>query len=294
MTPCPTGLAGRIRKMRVQELLEMTEAAAKGGSDGGFWKVLGALWEETTDAGPYPFVEPGPNRVDFRRALLGDAMHALIQARIVTVGPEHEIPYTCFGCGEPGRADVNLEQDLVVRPLPAASAKTIREGRDFTATVAGQTVRFRLATPAHTESVEALRKVLQRDLKNGRRTSLPPRDKYDLFAAQTTFIEALGEERSRDQRARLEWFWDLTLDDAAEFEAQVDEHDCGFDDLLEHRCLACGAKNRLALPLDRSFFRPPTKKRATAARQAMATTPITAISEANLRTPRAEPDTTAS
>lgn len=291
LVTCPSGLSGYLRKMRVEELYEMNESAQRGGTDGGFWRVLSKLWAETVDPGPYPFIATGTERIDVRRLLMGDAMHMLLQARIVSLGTHHEFTYQCPRCRERSRVEMDLEDDIVLQPLNEEAAATLRAGKAFEArTLVGGLVRYRLATVAHDDEVVKLRKQLERDVKNGRRKRLAPRGKADLFAAMTTFIEELGEEKSRDQRARYDWFLGLEVADEIHFDEQVSANDCGYDDAIQHVCdnEVCRARNEVGLPFDSALFRPsklsPKTKETTAT--SSSTSPTTT-------SPSPEPEETA-
>ena len=260
LVTCPSGLSGYLRRMKVEELYEMNEAAARGGTDGGLWRVLSSLWVETTDAGPYSFIVPGTERIDVRRLLMGDAMHLLVQARIASLGTYHEFTYQCPRCRERSTVEVDLDENIHVRQLPESAATTLRSGKPFVATtLSGARIHYRLATIAHDDEVAKLRKQLERDVKNGRRKRLAPRGKADLFAAMTTFIEELGEEKSRDQRARYDWFLGLEVAEEIHFDEQVSTNDCGYDDAIQHVCdnEVCRARNEVGVPFDSTFFRPP-------------------------------------
>lgn len=293
--PCPSGLAGRVRKMRMREYTEMTETADRGSSaDGGMWRILASLWEETLDPGPYPWLQAGPGRIDVSKLLIADANHALIQARVATHGQHHEIPYHCPRCREACVAEIDLLEDLVQKPLPAASADVLRGGGLFTATtLQGKQIKYRLPTVGHAGAVTKLRLDLSRDLKNGRIKHLPARDVADTYAVITEYIEELGDERSRDPRARVRYFWDLDLDEVVHFDAQLSAHDCGFDDFIHHVCNneACRARNDVPLPFDRSFFKPKLSVDKTSAKRPMTqrTTPTDPTSTTSTReTPQAD------
>jgi hypothetical protein len=256
---CPSRLAGIQRKMTVREVAEMAESYGRGGTDGGFWRVLDRVWESTLDAGPYPWIEVGSTSLDVKRLVMVDAHHMLVSARIVTHGRWHEIPYTCPDCRTPNVVDVDLIDDLPLRPIKDATFDHMRTGKPFEARMlTGKRINFRILTVEHDESIGRVRQQLERDVKAGRRAPLPKRGKADMFAAQTTFIEDLGEEKSRDQKARLDFFLDLTVDEETNFADQVAEHDFGYDDQIHHICENedCRRPNGLIVPLDREFFRP--------------------------------------
>jgi hypothetical protein len=259
VTPGPSGLNGRLRKATVAERMKLTEAAARGGRDGNFWPTVSSLWEETIATGPYPHVRLGEGRVDLRRVLLGDALHALVMTRVIAVSRYAEIPYKCpqANCGEANVLEIDLLEDITIRPLPEEAARVIREeGGLFRTTIRGAKVTFKLMTPELEATIAPAREAIEKERRRNRGDPIPKRGDPDLYAAQTTYIQELGEEKSRDQRARLEWFWSIdTLDELA-FGEEIAKYDCGYVDRIPHVCAGCFEENHVLLPLDREFFKP--------------------------------------
>jgi hypothetical protein len=79
---CPSGLAGYVRKIKGTEIVAIAEQIESGEGDG-FRSIIGACWMETTDPGPYLFLQSGVEAKDIPwiRILQGDIVYLMIELR---------------------------------------------------------------------------------------------------------------------------------------------------------------------------------------------------------------------
>ena len=239
----PSGLAGRIRGMKVREerILADRRLARSGGQVD---ELLAACWEETVHPGPYDF---GDRDIDWGKVLQGDRFYALLEIRALTYGPEYAFAVTCQN--EACRARIEWELDLgdlPVRPLSDESRRTFLDGNRFETVLpdAGKRVWFRLLTGADERKLPQLRRAA------GDR----------LLSAMLAFrvVEVEGVE-PRDKPRFLE---DLSMRDADFLVDEFDRVDCGVDTAIEVECPECFAVQEVELPFDRTFFMPGRERAA--------------------------------
>ena len=111
---CPSGLTGRIRKMKVSEARSFSERT-KGKNADPMGRLINACWEETIDPGPY---DPNNNVINWNQVLLGDRLYAFIGIRVATYGPDYAFSVNCRerDCRRRIDWELNLD-DLPVRAL---------------------------------------------------------------------------------------------------------------------------------------------------------------------------------
>jgi hypothetical protein len=234
---CPSGLAGRIRSMKVREervLADRTLARTGAQMD----ELLGACWQETLDPGPYDF---GDGSVDWGKVLQGDRFYALLQVRALTCGPEYAFSIPCAQDGCRARIDWELSlHDLPVRPLSPQSREAFLAANRFVATLpdAGVRVYFRLLTGADERRLVQLRRGAGEKLLSA------------LLAFRVVEVEGVAD---KDRRRFLE---DLSMRDADFLVDEFDRVDCGVETTIEVECPECFAAQDVELPFDRTFFMP--------------------------------------
>ena len=231
---CPSGLAGRVRGLKVKEEQILTDRQlAKAG--GQVDALLAACWEETTDPGPYVF----EGKPDWGRVLVADRFVALVQIRIATYGATYAFQVPCERCGE--RIEWELELDaLPVRALSADSRRTFEGGNRFKVRLpgAGREVWFRLLIGNDEKKLPQLRQANREKVLSA------------SLAHRVLEIEGVAE---KDRRAYLE---DLTLGDVSVLLAEVDRVDGGIETSIDIQCTACQAVQAIDLPFQGSFLLP--------------------------------------
>lgn len=246
---CPSGLKGVIRRLKGSEgkLLADRHLARAGTA---FDLMLRNCWTETIDSGPYPHATPGAgSQPDWRRVLLGDRFHALIQIRIASFGSEYTFDVRCGArdCGEKYEVAIQL-QDLPVKTLSDASRQIFQGDNRFETEAAGRRVVYRLATGQEEAKLAALRR------QNRNTLSI-------IDALAVRIIEADGCKHDGQVRA---WLEDLDLSDLTDMLDTFDANDCGVETKVETVCDLCGWGQEIALPFEGDFFLP-RKKRSIAA-----------------------------
>lgn len=244
---CPSGLAGRIRSLRVREerILADRQLARRGEQ---IDKLLAACWEETIDPGPYDFAGAAPN---WSKVLQGDRFFALIHVRVATYGPQYSFS---VNCAHPAcRARIDWQLDLNELPVK----KLAEESRETFLT----TNRFETVLP------DSARKVVFRLLTGEDERKLGRRREGDgaaalsaLLAARVVEVEGIeGVERKR-------FLEELSFADADFLIDDFDRVDCGVDTTIEVECQECLGTQDVELPFDQGFFLP--GKERTARRRA--------------------------
>ena len=242
---CPSGLAGRVRGLRVKEEQILTDRAlARAG--GQVDALLAACWEETTDPGPYTF----DGKPDWGRVLVADRFVALVQIRIATYGPSYAFHLPCERCGERIEWELGLDA-LPVRALSLASRQAFAGGNRFATmlTEAAREVWFRLLVGADEKKLPQLRQA--------------NRDKVLSASLAHRVIEIAGVAE-KDRRAFLE---ELSLRDVAALLAEVDRVDGGIETTIDIECGACLAVQEVELPFQGSFLLPMGKGSAGSSRR---------------------------
>jgi hypothetical protein len=234
---CPSGLAGRVRGMKVREerVLADRKLAKSGGQ---VEELLRACWEETLEAGPYSFSD---GKADWGKVLQGDRFFALLMIRVLTYGPEYAFAVQCQnpGC----RARIEWELDLTslpVRALSDDSRAAFVAGNRFETVLpdAGTRLFFKLLTGEDERKLP----VLQR--------AQPERMLSSVLAYRIVEIEGV------DPKNKRQFLEDLTLRDADFLVDEFDRVDCGVDTTIEIECPQCFAAQEVDLPFDKGFFLP--------------------------------------
>lgn len=245
LVTCPSGLAGRVRGLKVKEEQILTDRSlAKSG--GQVDALLAACWEETIDPGPYGF----EGKPDWGRVLIADRFVALVQIRIATYGAAYAFDLPCERCGE--RIEWELELDaLPVRALSVESRAAFLAGNRFKTRLpdAGREVWFRLLVGNDERKLPQLRQANREKVLSA------------SLAHRVLEIEGVAE---KERRAYLE---DLTMGDVRVLLAEVDRVDGGIETSIDIQCTACQAVQAVDLPFQASFLLPTGKASAGSSRR---------------------------
>ncbi len=245
LVTCPSGLAGRVRGLRVKEEQILTDRQlAKSG--GQVDALLAACWVETTDPGPYAF----EGKPDWGKVLIADRFVALVQIRIATYGPTYAFDVPCGRCGERIEWELELDQ-LPVQELSVESRAAFVAGNRFRARLpeAARDLWFRLLVGNDERKLPQLRQA--------------NRDKVlsASLAHRVVEIEGVAE---KDRRAFLE---DLALGDVKALLAEVERVDGGIETTIDIQCAACQAVQAVDLPFQGTFLLPTGKGSAGSSRR---------------------------
>jgi hypothetical protein len=245
LVTCPSGLAGRVRGLKVKEEQILTDRQlAKSG--GQIDALLSACWEETTDPGPYGF----DGKPDWGKVLIADRFVALVQIRIATYGPSYAFDLPCERCGERIEWELELDQ-LPVRELSVEARSSFLAGNRFEARLpdAGRGVWFRLLVGNDERKLPQLRQTNREKVLSA------------SLAHRVVEIEGVPQKESR---AFLE---DLTLGDVKALLAEVERVDGGIETTIDIQCQSCQAVQAVDLPFQSTFLLPMGKGSAGSSRR---------------------------
>ena len=244
---CPSGLTGRVRKMKVAEARNFSSRKlAQNGDPIG--RLLKACWEETIDPGPYQLTDSG---IDWDKVLIGDRLQALIGIRVATFGPSYAFSINCQQSDCRKKIDWELDlEELLVRPLTEENKQKFIDGNRFETVLpeSGTKLWFRLLIGEDEGKLERLRK------KNGELAL------GDLLNFRVVEIEGVDP---KDKRTFID---ELSLGDADFLVDEFDRTDCGVETAIEVECPQCGFVQEVELPFSLTFFMPGKGRRT---RQAM-------------------------
>jgi hypothetical protein len=256
---CPSGFAGQARKLRGSEIqtiadrLEEDATVADGTTT--IAPLLGAVWLETTDSGPYPFISEAEGlKPDWSRMIKADAISALFQVRIGSFRDGHlyEFPLTCPACKQRFNVPVNLPTDILdkAKPMPRATIEAIRTGAPLIAHLSdGREVKFRLPTMADDLPAAKIRKQL---VRAGKRQN----DGATVVDQVAMMITSVEGESHMDPRRTWLWARDLDLDEIYGLAEQFDAQSGGYDTIIHAKCANCKTPQEVDLPLGRTFLDP--------------------------------------
>ena len=234
---CPSGLKGRIRKMKVAEAQELSNGGRRKIGDP-LAKLLKGCWEETIDPGIYDF---GDKPVDWGTVLLGDRLYVLMQIRILTYGPSYQFHINCGdrSCRSRILWEVNLDELPKIK-LSDESRAVFQNGNRFETTLpeAGVKVWFKLLVGAD-------------EVKLARLTA----SNLD-FGFLNILNYRIVEIDSVDPKDKRQFIEDLSMADADFLLSEFDRADCGVDSVFEIECRTCGVTQEVELPFDRTFLAP--------------------------------------
>ncbi|MCP4675249.1 MAG: hypothetical protein GY854_07030, partial [Deltaproteobacteria bacterium] len=132
---CPSGLAGRIRKMKASEARKVWQRGKYASADP-FGDLIEKCWMETIELGPYEL--NGHGQLDWSKVFLGERLCALNAIRIHTLGPLYEFAVTCERptCGERIEWEVDLSE-LSVKEMDEETLTAFANGNRFETTLPG-------------------------------------------------------------------------------------------------------------------------------------------------------------
>lgn len=251
---CPSGLKIRLRGIKGKDLdgLRDKRRVANG-------EAISSLLDDCTlevlDRSIYAKLQ---NFV-WADALIGDRMKAVISLREVSAGDVFNFRVRCrdSGCRQMIDWELNLSE-LPVRMLPSESAEKFLAGTPFEATVDGSLVKFKLNTGRDQTRLLKLASQMDAQAESRRRD----RNREEAAPEGRAMLGVYSRIVSVDgQDNVMQWLTGLDLADINGLVRTMDKADCGVDTTIEVICSGpegCGMRQAVELPLDSTFFSPPT------------------------------------
>lgn len=182
--------------------------------------------------------------------LASDYVYILYKIRENSYGDEYGFTIRCDSCNEQYRRVLKISE-VPIKLLP----DSWKEPFEVKLPVAGNVVHLRLYRHKDDRSV-ADYVIQQRKLfaRRGIGEILgDPAHTYRL----TKNIVSIDGIKDDDIPKFVD---DMYAKDISEIRNAIADNSCGFEDLLEETCPNCGTEYEIALPFDREFFRPNTRK----------------------------------
>jgi len=238
---CPSGLSGRIRRLRIKDLdiLSSTVKAKDGGNVDAF---LASAWTGLVDHGPYqqPWVDFS-NGVRWPQVLSGDRTWVLLALRIITCGPMFHFRITCrqTRCGHQYDSAVDLGRVGFHGMSPEAAASL----------ACGQNVHYRVL-PLSQRRVGFRLLTGEDDVRQARVLAENPEN---LVTAITLMrLEEIDGATSPSERRRF--VTEMDVEDSEWLTAEWEAADVWVDQMIETTCPQCARTSSLVIPFDSDFF----------------------------------------
>lgn len=243
----PSGARGVIRGLKGEEinLFANRQTSRRGRTS---MQILKNVWLETIDSGPAYSGE----KVEWEKAPACDRFTALFKARVATYGASYVFKYQCEDCRKRFEWEIDLETDLVTKPLPDASIETFLNGNRFTTTVvdpegADRSVVFQLLTTALEAKIEQVQ-------------NLSPKEKATASLAQRIVSVSDLPEGKHEIKKFLN---NLDAGAMLDLVEAMDSVDGGIETDIEIECPHCGYIMEVDLPLRQEFWSPSRRRRST-------------------------------
>lgn len=248
---CPSGLKGTIRKWKLSEgnILANKRIAKQNKL---IDELMRAVWMKTHERGQceYEMNGLGPK---WGTVLAGDRMYALLQARILTFGPQYDFKIQCDSatCERYFWWEIDLSE-LEVKKLKPEHAKIFNDGNKFEAELEtiGKKIQFQLMTG----------NIQRRALKDAE-------DNQDEPLTTSLSHRLLGVEGEKfDERKHTikDWLDEQDLGFAMDMVDLLDEYDCGIETGIDIECPHCDNEMEVELPLGKEFFMPRKRRKKRA------------------------------
>lgn len=259
----PSGAIGTARKFKTGDLQDLADGMEDDQlATEGVFLLVRSSWIQVTDAGPYAeeVMAIGTQQPEWPRVLKGDTLGALLQTRVGSFRDGHiyEFDTECERCEEPIKWEVDLQSAVIdkVKRLPEASYEHLRSGEPLTTRLYnsesgerdGPVVSFRLQTVASEAPFNELRK---KQLKQRRKSPKP--NIVDQLASQVVSVE--GQNLGNERRV-WQWVHGLDLEVSLALQDDFEAADCGYETEIEIRCDQCRRRQKVDLPLQKSFLVP--------------------------------------
>lgn len=258
----PSGAAIEIRQLTLKEenYLSGASRSRKASQERVLIDVVSRCTVAMTEPGPYPGMDQG-SKVKWDNMLSGDFFATMVALRKLSYreGAEYDINLKCPNsvCNNRFVWTVDLDKDLVTKPLSEEVARAFSEGRPLTTTIAEREVRFSLGMVKDAAFQEQLEK------------RFPFREMACILRTRIVSVEGV------DPKDLMNWldgegqgpFDGLTADDGEDLRAVFYDADCGIDTEIEVECSRAQCRN--VFQLDLPFEGILSPGRAQAKRRAM-------------------------
>lgn len=236
---CPSGLAGRVRGFKVQEVAMLSDRQLTRSGDL-LTKIYQNCWLETTDPGPYPFADSTGilSKPNWDLVLLGDRLHLLLELRRTTHGDDYDFDLQCVRCQK--RVPISVKLSDFPRKTPSPSLlRHVREGTPFRTECDGRAVDYRLLVGKDERFQATLAE------------QTAPQRILNMAARRIVEVEGVGTEF----RKIREWLSNVDAADYDRLQDEMDDVEGGIDTTVQAICvLGCGWEALYDLPFETNFF----------------------------------------
>lgn len=257
----PSGLKVKVRALTLDD---DAVVFSKKEADSIFFEVCLDL----LDACTIEVLDPGPHKtavvdgkIDWRKALIGDAMSAFFGLRIVSYddGNKYELDFTCPFCGEyiSWWADLRTVEeggDIIDYPIADEVKESVEAGNALMVEIDDHIVEFRLQT------VE--------DFLHSQKLSIDDKKNVRSLAFIRRTVDLTGPSiKNPNDKAR--WLRGLDSNQAKKLQDAMNDVDPGIDSSVDVTCPNCLKESEVTVPFDAYFFIPrDAQKKRRASRKA--------------------------
>lgn len=197
--------------------------------------------------------------IDPGELLLVDRWQLFIYMRCLSYGGAYSFPYKCDQCGSKELHQMNLEKDLEVRyaddpdllrELGKERNERLTEPFSFILPIQGKTILWRMLRG---KDEVAIAKHISR--QKNRRTSSSGDDSAFEYR-QALRIVGIDDNKEPSISDCMDLIDSLKGKDTLEWREQTRAVAIGVEDTLFPKCTKCGWESEVAVPVDKSFFRP--------------------------------------
>jgi hypothetical protein len=192
--------------------------------------------------------------------LITDRLAILLAMRTITFGPNYAFTFRCQFCGNTGKANVNIMDDLEERTPEKIAEDLLLKGKiesvnDF---VLEEPFDVPLDDCGKVVSLRFLRGTDEtRIVKRSKRMAMQSNDPSDPSYLYRIALQIVAIDGESQNIATTEAFVrDLTAGDTARIRLAVDDTEPGIDLKVFPTCPSCGGENERMMPFDAEFFRP--------------------------------------
>jgi hypothetical protein len=244
---CPSGLVVRVSNLKLRQIKRLSDRAGLR-SGKVFQDILQELAVDVLDPGPYSVPASG---FDWRLALQGDRLVALLAIRCATHGSSFDFDVECSRCAadEPVRVTVDLRA-MRRAPYPPETIEAFREGRPCSAVIAGKRVSWAHMTGAEEQRVQASIKARKESHPKGRKGREAGGDPLiDALLARLK-VDGVGPRQLEG------WLDDLDGDEVARLNTAMQDQLGGVDTTIRvrHDAADCGGVTLVELPFYSTDF----------------------------------------
>jgi hypothetical protein len=191
-----------------------------------------------------------------------DRQHLLFYIRCLSYGGDYSFSFKCEECSEKSAGSLDLEKDLdviylddsiILGKLGVSSLSDVIEPFTVDFDLLGKSCSWRMLRGKDEQEIDKyVRRVKKRSAKLG--TTLDE-EVEDLYRQAIRIVKIDDEPVSNIEDA-IELINALKGKDVLALHRSIASLNIGIDPEIEIKCTNCGYLNEMALPRDKSFFRP--------------------------------------